>query len=287
MGDKLLHHPAADLFPMMAEAELAALADDVREHGLKVPILLDAEGRVVDGRNRFAACERAGVEPSFENMNGGDPLAEVLSRNVRRRKMLTVGQLAIAAAESWPLVGGKPERGSAGRNRSAAAADLTTFPEMAKRWEVSDKSLERATALVERDPDAAAQVKAGLIQLEAAYEALLGRERDAKKYEASLDGLRERHSDLAEQVATGALSLTEANAAGSVRDREAREERQAFTAVLFTIASSAMPVEHAKAYAESYDPQFDPIGKVKPEALEAAARFAEAVAQQLRKETVE
>ncbi len=51
----------------------------------------------------------------------------------KRRKLLTRGQRAIAAAESWPLVGGAPGRG---KPKSAEAADLGTFPMMARQWEV-------------------------------------------------------------------------------------------------------------------------------------------------------
>ncbi len=47
---------------------------------------------LLDGRNRLKACEAAGVEPRFESVNGDDPLATVISANVKRRKMLTMGR---------------------------------------------------------------------------------------------------------------------------------------------------------------------------------------------------
>jgi ParB-like chromosome segregation protein Spo0J len=52
---------AVHLFPMLADDELEELAADIK--GLLQRIVLDAEGRVLDGRNRLAACEIAGVEP--------------------------------------------------------------------------------------------------------------------------------------------------------------------------------------------------------------------------------
>ena len=85
--DKIKVHPAADLFPMMSDAELDALAKDIAEHGMHQGIVLwtpewtitaDIEagwkadfeaGRVpcglslLDGRNRLAAIERAFDDP--------------------------------------------------------------------------------------------------------------------------------------------------------------------------------------------------------------------------------
>jgi len=38
--DKIKVHPAADLFPMMSDAELDALAKDIAEHGMHQGIVL-------------------------------------------------------------------------------------------------------------------------------------------------------------------------------------------------------------------------------------------------------
>jgi ParB-like nuclease domain len=47
-----------------------SLRRDIKARGLLQPIVLDAEGRVLDGRNRLAACEKAGIEPMFETYAG-------------------------------------------------------------------------------------------------------------------------------------------------------------------------------------------------------------------------
>jgi len=54
-------HPAADALPMMPDEELVKLGEDIEAHRLKEPIKFDAEGRVLDGRNRLEAMERAGI----------------------------------------------------------------------------------------------------------------------------------------------------------------------------------------------------------------------------------
>lgn len=59
-------HPYADRWPMRPADEIEAMAASVAENGLRFPIVLSADGVLVDGRNRLRACELAGVEPRFE-----------------------------------------------------------------------------------------------------------------------------------------------------------------------------------------------------------------------------
>lgn len=95
-------HPAADLFPMLDGAEIQALADDIKAHGLLNPVVLLAENGkrlVLDGRNRLRACGLAGVAPRFEFWTGeGSPTEWVVSQNLHRRHLST-SQRALIAAE--------------------------------------------------------------------------------------------------------------------------------------------------------------------------------------------
>jgi len=66
-------HPVADLFPMMTDVELDELAADIKECGQQIPILVDPSGEILDGRNRYEACRRAGVEPQIETVEPDEP----------------------------------------------------------------------------------------------------------------------------------------------------------------------------------------------------------------------
>lgn len=184
-------HPAAELFPMLAADRLAELADDIKQNGLKQPITL-CEGMILDGRNRFAACEMAGVEPTFREFEGGDPYSWVWSLNGQRRDLSAEHRAAIwlecnAQSEQWAR---RQEeiREEANRKRSEAAKEqhahtnpragesfgerTTCAPtiktdvreEAARASNTNRGAIERQQALREKRPDLAAKVRAGEIK---------------------------------------------------------------------------------------------------------------------------
>jgi len=48
-------HPVTQIFPLMTDADLRDLAEDIRENGLQNPIVVN-DGQLLDGRNRALAC---------------------------------------------------------------------------------------------------------------------------------------------------------------------------------------------------------------------------------------
>jgi hypothetical protein len=116
-------HPYAARFPMLPADELQALADDIAQNGQLHPILLwinpdTGEEQLIDGRNRLAACELAGVAPKTEHYEG-NPYALIVSANTQRRN-LNAGQVAMARAialiEQGKRKDGKWEYGSKSAN---------------------------------------------------------------------------------------------------------------------------------------------------------------------------
>ena len=95
-------HPAAELFPMMGAEALQALADDIKAHGQREPVIL-FDRKVLDGRNRLLACEMAGVEPRVVTMESdeiGSPTTFVLSLNLLRRHLDESQRAMVGAREA-------------------------------------------------------------------------------------------------------------------------------------------------------------------------------------------
>jgi len=87
-------HEAANIFPLDDE-HLDELAEDIKQHGLQIPIE-QMDGKIIDGRRRWLACEKAGVRPDIIPVSVEDPIAYVMSLNLHRRH-LTVSQAAMCA----------------------------------------------------------------------------------------------------------------------------------------------------------------------------------------------
>ena len=102
-GPEREFHAVANLFPLLRGAAFEELVADIKKNGQREPILCDAEGRILDGRNRYRACRTAGIEPRFVTWDGEGTAAEVaLSLNLRRRH-LGESQRAMVAAR-WVVM---------------------------------------------------------------------------------------------------------------------------------------------------------------------------------------
>jgi len=173
-------HPAAELFPMLSESELVALADDIKEQGLLQSLTLLPDGTLLDGRNRLAACTRAAVRPRFVVYSGTDPIGYIVSINVRRRHM-TEGQLSFFSLEVEKQYGAETKVLESQRKSKVTLAPGRESNEpkwsadkAAKAIGVSGRSVSRAKALqklADTDDDVVPiveAVKAGTLPLKTA-----------------------------------------------------------------------------------------------------------------------
>lgn len=90
-------HEYAGIFPLLEGREFSELCADIKANGQREPIWI-YEGKVLDGRNRFRACEAVGVVPRTAAYTGDDALAFVLSLNLHRRH-LSESQRGMVAAK--------------------------------------------------------------------------------------------------------------------------------------------------------------------------------------------
>jgi hypothetical protein len=200
-------HPVADILPMLTNDELDEMANDIKTNGQKFPITRDADGVILEGRNRLEACERAGVEPQFETLpKGQDEVSFIISANIVRRH-LNKGQQAMFVAKIHP----EPEE----RGRGKKSVLNTEF---------SRESLSHARTVLKFAPVLADSVLSGAVALNAAYDEALMRK---QKSETSAERLRRLEAiapDLATLVREEKLTLPEAEVTQLKRQKQREDE---------------------------------------------------------------
>jgi N6-adenosine-specific RNA methylase IME4 len=148
--DSPAFHPLADIFPLMEGAEFAEHVADIKKHGVRLPITM-LDGLVLDGRNRVRAAAAARVEipPDmfrvFDPKIDGDPLAFVISANVKRRH-LNASQRAWIASEVETL----KQHGGDRKTKPAADQDAELHLDReaaAKMFNVSPRSVANAALI--------------------------------------------------------------------------------------------------------------------------------------------
>jgi ParB-like chromosome segregation protein Spo0J len=210
LDEDLKIHPLAELFPVLAEDDLADLAADIKAHGLLDPITLDSDGVLIDGRNRLLACKIAGVKPRFERLpEGEEPVAVIISKNLRRRH-ISKGQQAMAIAMAYP----EPEKGGRGKNAASRKARETAG--------FSHDRLQQARAILRHSEDMADAVMNGTLRFDDALE-LMHQQKVEAELRAKQMAELSRYPELAEQVKEDALTLAEAIT--QMRFRDSQNER--------------------------------------------------------------
>jgi len=90
-------HPAADAFPLLRGEAFDGLVESIRKHGQREPCIL-WRGQLLDGRNRWRACDVLGIKPStrsVDHLSDEGAVVEARTRNLDRRD-LTEPQRALA-----------------------------------------------------------------------------------------------------------------------------------------------------------------------------------------------
>jgi ParB-like chromosome segregation protein Spo0J len=155
---KLLEpHDFAEVFPTLDGEAFDALVKDIEARGQQEPIWV-YEGKILDGRNRYRACQILGRDPVVQEFTGDDAVGFVLSANLHRRH-LNESQRAMVAANLSNLVLGANQYTKAGLSAKEASALL----------KVGTASIERAKAILKSgDPELIKDVTKGKVSVAAA-----------------------------------------------------------------------------------------------------------------------
>jgi len=151
-------HEIADLFPLIYGDEFQLLCGDIKKEGLNHPVVL-LDDKILDGRNRYRACVKVDIEPTFEEFKGGDPLAFVLSENLHRRHLTTTQRAALAAEvaniEFGQYLGNQYESGV------GKIAHPTSNKEASGLFQVGERYVKEAKAIKQNYPGKFAELKSG------------------------------------------------------------------------------------------------------------------------------
>ena len=163
-NDTLTPHPSADVFPVMDAEQFQGLLADIKQNGLREPIIVDLQNRIVDGFHRYRACIKADIKPKIERRSLTNDEARDLSisRNLHRRHLSTSQRAAIAAGLATAKQGGSQPANLPGCLSQAKAASLLG---------ISERAVRSAVKVQGRSPDLHQQVKAGRLSVHLAEQA--------------------------------------------------------------------------------------------------------------------
>lgn len=218
----LKQHALCEIFPALSEGEMAELAADIKEHGLKTPIVL-YKGDVLDGWHRYLACQRAGVKPRTMDYNGANPKAFAKSANWFRRH-LNASQRALIQVQlsEWVPPGrpstdlrkgapGAPLSTSADLRKGALGVSVATVAEMATESDTAERTIQQAKAVqIDGSDELKKAVKEGKISVKRAAKiarmpkvkqpkAIKAKPKKADAPCAKCKELQEQHAQLLEQ----------------------------------------------------------------------------------------
>ena len=214
------HHEYAALFPMLPDAELQSLANDIRDNGLETPIVT-LEGAILDGRNRHRACEIAGVSPRFEEYTGKDPMQFVISHNLHRRH-LTESQRGMVAAKMATMKNGRPE---------TTSIDAVSKAEACEALKVGVSTLDRARKIQRLgSPELVAAVESGEVTVGAAYKvAELDQHEQRKILEGGATGVKEAAKKLRSAKTKEPSSVASSDPSGDGPTTQSSGEMASYT----------------------------------------------------------
>lgn len=135
------------IIPPMPQAEYEALREDIKQHGLHVPLLVNQDGVLLDGHHRLRACDELGIKPHINiHASFANELEEeifVYNINLERRH-LNLAQRANLALEMQPKLAELAKRNMlAGKTLSRDQERVHVDKELAKKAKTSKDTIHK------------------------------------------------------------------------------------------------------------------------------------------------
>ena len=176
---------------MLPDKELEGLAEDIKAKGQLLPITL-YEGKILDGRNRYRACEMAGVTPKTQEYTGDDPLGLIASLNDHRRHD-SENERALVGARMANLMRGGDRKSDEIKSSMETLKPAITIERAAELSGSSKGNIKRAKAIVQGGiPELMDMAESGEVSIRAASEvAKLPEEEQRKAVLGGITGVKE------------------------------------------------------------------------------------------------
>lgn len=214
-------HPVADLFPFITGKAFDEFVEDIRVNGQREPVVLDADGQLLDGRNRARACQILGLDVKETRYAGEDAEAWIISHNVHRRHLTESQRALVAARRAMLSRGGHDLTVPIG---TTATLKPVSLDDVARELNVGRRSVVRASVILKSgDHELIESVASGEKSVYAAQQELPKNAVGAKNCERP--ALIDRPEEVAELIRQGAtrtqiakrLGVTESHVSKVVR----------------------------------------------------------------------
>jgi DNA modification methylase len=170
----ILPEYSAILTPMTPE-EYEGLKLSIKERGQLLPIIINQDGVILDGHNRYQICQELGIVPITEsrNLSKKEEIQYVRTVNISRRQLNPFALVILACKE---------------HNSEWKLGDKVKFSqnetETAMRYAVSKGMWHRAWQTIENNPELISKVLEGKMSYNEAYQIGVRNKRNAARSEA-------------------------------------------------------------------------------------------------------
>jgi hypothetical protein len=166
-------HPIANVFPRLTGSRYKELSDDVKAHGIRVPVLINKKkDTILDGRTRMNIAHdlkmKDGQVP-LEVFNGKpeEEANEIMSRNFHRRDLTDDQRAGIIAKVRGPQLAAEAAKDRSHKGGKGEAKGKTTAERVAAEAKVSEHKARAALTAAKHTPKDLDKVIAGKEKLAA------------------------------------------------------------------------------------------------------------------------